>query len=461
METVSEKSVSERTASEKLESEENAGGENREMKSPTGQLKSLEKSLKSDQKHAAGTAKKPALRSNLVPALGLLIAGAAGFYFWSQAGKVEETDDAFITGRVHQLSSRVSGTVISVNVDDNDHVKAGQLLVKIDPADLQLAAASAKAAAAKASYQAAEAASSIVANSRSAAASDMDAASAIAAARAQVDRAKAALAETKLGVKLAATTIAQRQAELRMTQADYERYESLLVDRAVTRQSFDKARQDKEVAAANLQAAIEQEKQSRVRVEEATQAVADAQANVVKARGAAHTAAAADAQTEKSKVTLSVEEANAKQAEAEYENAVKQLSYTNIVAPVTGKVGHRTVEVGNQVERGQALMSVVSDDKWVVANFKETQLARMKPGQEVEIKIDAFPGKKFSGHVDSMSPASGAQFALLPPDNATGNFTKVVQRIQVKITFDKESIKGYEDLIAPGMSVIPAVKVAE
>lgn len=451
METVSEK-----TGSEKPELEEN-----KEVQSPTGQLKSLEKSLKGDAKQNSAPAKKPSLKPYLVPTLGVLLAGAAGFYFWSQAGRVEETDDAFITGRVHQLSSRVSGTVISVNVDDNDHVKAGQLLVKIDPADLQLAAASAKAAAAKASYQAAEAASSIVANSRSAAASDMDAASAIAAARAQVDRAKAALAETRLGVKLAATTITQRQAELRMTQADYQRYESLLADRAVTRQSFDKARQDKEVAAANLQAAIEQEKQSRVRVEEATQAVADAQANVVKAQGAAHTAAAADAQTEKSKVTLSVEQANAKQAEAEYENAVKQLSYTNIVAPVTGKVGHRTVEVGNQVERGQALMSVVSDDKWVVANFKETQLARMKPGQEVEIKIDAFPGKKFSGHVNSMSPASGAQFALLPPDNATGNFTKVVQRIQVKITFDKESIKGYEDLIAPGMSVLPAVKVAE
>lgn len=429
--------------------------ESKEVQSPTGQLKSLEKGLKQS------AAKKPNLKPYLMPALGVLIAGTVGFYFWSQAGKVEETEDAFITGRVHQLSSRVAGTVISVNVDDNDHVKAGQLLVKIDPSDLQLAAASAKAAAAKANYQAAEAASSIVANTRSAAASDMDAASAIAAARAQVDRAKAALAETKLGVKLAATTITQRQAELRMTQADYERYESLLADRAVTRQSFDKARQDKEVAAANLQAAIEQEKQSRVRVEEATQAVADAQANVVKAQGAAHTAAAADAQTEKSKVTLSVEQANAKQAEAEYENAVKQLSYTNIVAPVTGKVGHRTVEVGNQVERGQALMSVVSDDKWVVANFKETQLARMKPGQEVEIKVDAFPGKKFTGHVNSMSPASGAQFALLPPDNATGNFTKVVQRIQVKITFDKESIKGYEDLIAPGMSVIPAVKVAE
>ena len=160
------------------------------MQSPTGQLKSLEKGLK----QSAG--KKPNLKPYLMPALGVLIAGTVGFYFWSQAGKVEETEDAFVSGRVHQLSSRVAGTVISVNLDYNDHVKAGQLLVKIDPADLQLAAASAKAAAAKATYQAAEAASSIVANRRSAAASDMDAASAIAAARAQVDRAKAALAET-------------------------------------------------------------------------------------------------------------------------------------------------------------------------------------------------------------------------------------------------------------------------
>jgi len=138
-----------------------------------------------------------------------------------------------------------------------------------------------------------------------------------------------------------------------------------------------------------------------------------------------------------------------------------QLSYTKLTAPVTGKVGHRTVELGQQIERGQALMSVVSDEKWVVANFKETQLGRMRPGQKVDIKIDAFPKAHFHGVIDSISPASGAQFALLPPDNASGNFTKVVQRLPVKIVFDKESIKGYENLIAPGMSVIPEVHVGQ
>jgi membrane fusion protein (multidrug efflux system) len=173
------------------------------------------------------------------------------------------------------------------------------------------------------------------------------------------------------------------------------------------------------------------------------------------------TAAAARAQTESSKKTVAVQQAAARQAQAEYQNALTQLSYAKVVAPVSGTVGHKTVEVGQQIERGQALMSIVSDEKWVVANFKETQLGRMHVGQEVEIKIDALPNKHFKGHVDSMSPASGAQFSMLPPDNASGNFTKVVQRVPVKIVFDADSIKGYENLLTPGLSVIPEVHLTK
>jgi membrane fusion protein, multidrug efflux system len=142
-------------------------------------------------------------------------------------------------------------------------------------------------------------------------------------------------------------------------------------------------------------------------------------------------------------------------------HATTQLSYTNITAPITGRVGHRTIEVGQQIERGQALLSIVSDEKWVVANFKETQLGRMRPGQAVDIKIDAYPQARVTGRIESISPASGAQFAMLPPDNATGNFTKVVQRVPVKIVLNKDTLKGYENLLAPGMSVVPSVHVSD
>lgn len=389
----------------------------------------------------------------------VLAVGGGTFVWWQHASSVEETDDAFITGRVHQLSSRVSGTVSQLLVNDNQHVKQGDVLLRIDPKDFQISLATAKAAATQAELKTYEVQSNIVANQRQAEARRFEAESAVASADAGVDKAKAMLSETKFGVALAATEIKQRQAELTRCIADFERYKSLVQDRAATMQSFERAKQDKDVAEANLQAAQEAYKQSQSRVHQAMQAVANAQADVIRAKGSAQSAAAAAAQMEMSKRNLSVQEAAADKAQSEVNNAATQLSYTCVTAPITGRVGHRTVEIGQQIERGQALMSIVSDEKWVVANFKETQLSRMRPGQAVDIKIDAYPNAHVTGTVDSISPASGAQFALLPPDNATGNFTKVVQRVSVKIVLNKDSLKGLENLLAPGMSVIPSVKV--
>jgi membrane fusion protein (multidrug efflux system) len=379
--------------------------------------------------------------------------------WWLRASSIEDTEDAFITGHIHQLGSRVAGTVLTVAVSDNEHVQAGQLLAKIDPRDYQMSVDSAKAAALKAERQALEAKSSILFNERTADSSHSQADYAIESAKAQINKAKFALAEAQAGVPMARAQVQQREAELTRAVSDFNRYNSLVQDRAVTVQSFETARQNKEVAEANLRSAKENFNQAEIRVDEFKQALADAQATLVRVRGAVQSAAAASAQTETSKHTALVEEAAAKQAKSQYDNALLQLSYTDIVAPVSGTVGHKTVEVGHQIERGQALMSIVSDEKWVVANFKETQLERMRVGQPVDIKIDAFPKAHFRGRVDSLAPASGAQFALLPPDNATGNFTKVVQRVPVKIVFEPESIKGYEMLLTPGMSVFPEVHV--
>jgi multidrug resistance efflux pump len=166
-----------------------------------------------------------------------------------------------------------------------------------------------------------------------------------------------------------------------------------------------------------------------------------------------------NATTEVNRAQYDAAKAAIAQAEASLKDAQLQLSYTNIVAPSSGRIGRKTVEVGQRVQPGSPLMAIVESEYWVTANFKETQLKDIKPGQEVEIKLDAFPNHPFVGRVDSISPASGAQFALLPPDNATGNFTKVVQRIPVKVVFDPQSIQGYESRITPARCIAQKLKL--
>jgi len=154
-------------------------------------------------------------------------------------------------------------------------------------------------------------------------------------------------------------------------------------------------------------------------------------------------------------------QAQEKVAEATLKDADLQLSYTEVLAPAAGRIGKKNLETGNRVQPGQALLALVQPDAWVVANFKETQLARVKPGQPVRLHVDAFPGRVFAGRVESLAPASGAQFALLPPDNATGNFTRIVQRVPVRITFDSQSVGDCEGRLVPGMSAVAQIKVRE
>jgi membrane fusion protein (multidrug efflux system) len=184
-----------------------------------------------------------------------------------------------------------------------------------------------------------------------------------------------------------------------------------------------------------------------------------AQAQLAKAKGGLETASSTGLQTNANRSQYKAAQAAIAQAEANLKDAQLQLSYTNIKAPANGKVGRKTVEVGQRVQPGNPLMAIVSEQPWIVANFKETQLEDVKPGQPVEIKLDTFSHHPFTGHINSISPASGAQFALLPPDNATGNFTKIVQRIPVKVVFDPQSLQGYEPRIVPGMSATVSVAI--
>ncbi|SDU03651.1 membrane fusion protein, multidrug efflux system [Verrucomicrobium sp. GAS474] len=262
--------------------------------------------------------RKPTRKHLLLGGGGLLLAAGLVLYL-IHAGRHEVTDDAYTTGHVHAISARVPGTVAEVAVDDNDAVKDGQTLVRLDPRDFQVG----------------------------------------------VDKAKA---------------------DFEKANADFARVEQLKGTGALSVQEYDQTKAAMLVAKATL------------------------------------------------------------------DDMNNQLGYCTLAAPTAGIVGNKTVQIGNRIAAGTVLMSVVQD-VWIVANYKETQVGRLREGQRVAIKIDAVPGHVFTGRIDSLSPGSGSTFALLPPENATGNFTKIVQRVPVKIVFDPDSIRGYEKRLVPGLSV--------
>ncbi len=331
--------------------------------------------------------------------------------YWLRSRGYESTDDAYIAGHVHQISARVSGTVTEVLTDDNRHVGAGEVLVQLDRRDFEVGRLRAQAGQAQ--------------------------------AQANVVAAKAALEQARANVLAADASVAQAQAQETQASAqfeknslDFNRDRELFGKRVVSQAEFDTARANYESARAAFEAA------------KAGFGTAKAQAT------------AAHANEESARAQVTVAEANVQAAQAALRDADLQLSYTSIISPVEGRVSKKTVESGQRLQPGQALMAVVEDDVWVSANMKETQLAGIEVGQSVEIEIDALKDQKFTGRVDSIQAGSGATFALLPPDNATGNFTKIVQRVPVKIVFDADSIRGFRDKIVPGLSVVPTIDLS-
>ena len=493
----------------------------------------------------AETPKKKSKKPLIFAALGLgaIVAGNFGYHYWQYSSIHQETENATVAGHIYQISSRLNGTVGEVMVQDNQQVKPGQLLIKLDPRDYQVKVQQAQAALENARRQAEAASANISLASQTSQGKTAQAQGDIGSANAAISTAQAAIREAQEGVPAAEATVAeaeagvpaaqakvaqaqagipqaqakvteaeagiaaaeaqlvQARANLVKTQADYKRYESLQTEGAIARQQLDASKAAYEVAVGQTTAAQQGIAQARARLAQAKEGVtaaiaavaqaqegvkqaqaqvarakvgiASAQAKVAVAQEGISTAAAklatsqgglqqAEATGEQTKVSRSqydAAKAAIAQSEASVKDAQLQLSYTNITAPAAGQIGRKSVEIGQRVQSGTPLMAIVSNDLWVVANFKETQLANMKPGQKVEIKLDAFGGRKFEGRVESFSPASGAQFSLLPPDNATGNFTKVVQRIPVKVVFDAESVKGYESRIAPGMSATVNVEL--
>jgi membrane fusion protein (multidrug efflux system) len=337
------------------------------------------------------------------------IAGAGyGYTWWRWAVVHESTDNAFIDAHILQVSSRINGHVARVLVDDNQFVKAGEVLVELDPADFKAALdeATGNLAAAQADF---------------------------AAAKSAVEEARAQVAAAEAAVDQARAEAASKEAELQRADADLAQYTR--ARGSVSTLEYGKAETTHRTAVADFEAA--------------QKAVAAATAQVTQARSAA--------QSREGRVAVAAAQITAEQAAVE--KARLNLSYTTITAAEDGRVTRKSVEPGNYVLPGQPMFALVTPDLWVTANFKETQLARMKPGQEVDLEVDAYPGMKLKGHLDSIQQGAGARFSLLPPENATGNYVKVVQRVPVKILLDQQPAAGDTRLLGPGMSVVPTVRL--
>ncbi|HTS67517.1 MAG TPA: HlyD family secretion protein [Terriglobia bacterium] len=357
----------------------------------------------------------------------------------------ESTDDAEVDGYIYPISSRISGYATRVMVDDNQFVKAGTVLVQLDPRDYEVALANAKATLANDRASAAASQTGVPLTSASTS-------SQLSSAEADVENAQAGMVAAQRQFDAAQASLRQAEANDLKAQDDVNRYKPLAEKDEIPQLQYTQAVETQQATAAAVQAA------------KASAAAAEQTISQTRARVAQAQAELQYAQTRPQQISVQRSRAAAADAETQRALAVLQqaqlnLQYTTIVAPVDGIVGQRSVQPGQNVAPGQQLMTIVPLDShniWVTANFKETQMTHMRPGQHVEISVDTY-GRTYNGHIESIAGASGARYSLLPPENATGNYVKVVQRIPVKIFF--ETGQDPEHLLRPGMSVEPNVKV--
>jgi len=368
----------------------------------------------------------------------------------------ESTDDAQVDGHITQISSKVYGRVAEVLVNDNQAVKAGQILVKLDPRDYQAALDQAKAQLTLAESDAKSAGIEVPRTQLNVQSGTSSADAQLAGAQADLMRAETSYDQAKTAdLAWAQANVEKSKANAALAQADLERYTPLLQKGEISKQQFDAAKANADATASGLKADQEKLAQAERSIE-----IAKAQLDAAKAKVQQAQAGVVAAKADTRQVIIRQADAQGKiakveQARAAVEAAQLSLEYATVVAPVDGVATHKQVEVGQIVQQGQGLMVVVPlDDVWVTANFKETQLRSMQPGQKAEVKVDTY-GKTFSGHVDSIAGATGAVLSLLPPENATGNYVKVVQRVPVKIVLDP--IPQDKAVLRPGMNVVATV----
>ena len=347
----------------------------------------------SEYKHSKDNHHNKVKKRIVVPVITFALLALGGIYVLLHAHYYQTTDDAFVEGHIISIAPRVSGPVIKLCIDDNQEVKKGDLLLEIDPNDYIVVLEQKEAK--------------------------------LLEAKAQLNASHKNIQETTSVSNKTSKDISSVKSRMEYAQRTYERDLKLSKDGIVSKEELDNSKTAFISLSANYLAEQEKKKAADIAIQSAIAKRQEIEATI-------------------------------KRLESEIDEAKLNLSYTKIYAPQEGKISARTVEEGNYVQIAQPLMSIVSDEVWVVANYKETQLGQVEPGQDVIIKIDTYPKKRFKGKVDSLQKATGAKSSLFPPENAVGSYVKIVQRIPVKIIFD-EDISGYN--ITPGMSVVPKIKI--
>ena len=385
-------------------------------------------------------------RKFVIIAVVILLVIGAGIFYW-RSTFTEDTDDAQVDGDLYQVSSRVTGQVIKVYIDDNQQVQAGQAIAEIDPKDYQVALEQAQANLASAQAAAIQAQVNVPITS-------VDVSTSVSTTGSDVQGASATVEQARKQAQAAEARVDQAKANALKSHLDVERYTPLVQKDVISKQQFDAA-----VAAdaANSAAVLEAEATVIAQQAAVTQALQKlAQSRFQSAQSIKNGPGQVRVQQAKANSAL----ADVKQAQAKVDQAVLNLSYTHITAPTTGIVNKKNVQVGANLSIGQDLLTIIPlTNLWVTANFKETQLARMHPGQEVTLKVDALGGRKFHGKVTQIGGATGSRLSLFPPENATGNYVKVVQRIPVRIDFTNVQQENGDYALRPGLSVTPEVEV--
>jgi len=392
---------------------------------------------------ASGVSSRRFTRWILLLCAAIAVSGAS--LWWVHSQNYESTDDAQIEGHLDLVSSRISGTVLSINpkVENNRFVEAGTLLMELDPRDYAAELEHAKA--------------NLVTKVAEAHSAQVTVPIVDASAFGQLHSAEAAKAQALASVESEQANLVAAQHKLQQDEAIYARaerdrvrYQALVERREISRSDYD-ARETEAAAAAQ---AVEADRAAIVSRE---QKIAEARSLVVQREAQIEAARVAPEQVTDARAKSESAGGHMEQARADLHSAQLNLSYTKIYAPVSGVIGRKTVELGHRVQPGQGLLVIVPlDDIWITANFKETQLKRMRPGQLVTIRVDTF-GRDYQGKVESLPGAAGPLFSLFPPENSTGNYVKVVQRFPVRIRLDKD--QDAEHLLRPGMSVEPTVDV--
>lgn len=424
-------------------------------------------------------------RNIAIASVALIVVGGLGFAYWIYSRQFESTDDAFIEGDIVQISPKISAYVGRVYVRANQFVHKGDLLVELEPQDFQIRLEQAKAQLENARSQRALARANVGLTTKTTGASRQQAASNVETARTNVEQTRLAadakqsmVAQARAVSRTAQATLAQTRAQIpqaqsnvNLAQIEYNRRLGLFNKGDISRQSLDQATNALQTSQAQLDVAQKAVIAAQSRIDEANAGIAAANNNyrqsvaqisvtksqVDESAGRLQDAQAAPERIGVTQAQVGTTDAGIAAAEVAVHQSELELSYTKIFAPEDGYITRKTIQEGQLVQVGTPLMAISqADEIWIIANFKETQLENMRAGQDVDITVDAYPSRTFRGKIESFQAGTGSRFSVLPPENATGNYVKVVQRVPVKIVFDEQPEKV---LLAPGMSVEPRVRI--